>query len=139
MSLITDALKKANTQSLNSPSPRSSRPIWLYLVVGFSGFAVIVVARSLSRPPGTSPSTPSPSENLATSPHRPLGLNLLRAAESQWQLNGIVRGGEGKSLALINGQIVEEGQPLQGAKVIRVASDEVDLEADGKIRTLKLR
>ena len=153
MSLIADALQKATTSPPASPPSRPPRSVWVYLIVGFCGLALIAATRSLIRashpsapttqrlqvvrPPLAAASPPTSRPSTPASP--PLGLNLLRAAESQWQLNGIVRGGEGRPLALINGDLVEEGSTVRGAKVIRVASDEVDLETDGKIRTLKLR
>ncbi len=140
MSLIADALQKAKSSpSAPAPSPaRSPRPVWIYLTVGFSGLVLILVTRSLIHPPPSS-GPPSAANHPPASASAPLGLNLLRAADSHWQLNGVVRGGEGRSLALINGDLVEEGGTVHGAKVIRVASDEVDLETDGKIQTLKLR
>ena len=138
MSLIADALQKATVSPPASPPSGSPRPVQVYLIVGLCGLALIVATRSLIRPSRSSAPTPPVSRSsVPASP--PLGLNLLRAAESQWQLNGIVRGGEGRPLALINGDLVEEGHTVRGAKVIRVASDEVDLETDGKIQTLKLR
>ncbi|MBI3615952.1 MAG: hypothetical protein HY211_05480 [Candidatus Omnitrophica bacterium] len=140
MSLIADALRKANISfPVSSPSPRPPKPVWTYLLAGLFGLGLILLAHSLIRFPALPPASASSQTSAAPSAFQPIGLNLLRAAESQWRLNGIVRGGDGKPLALINGQVVAEGQPIQGAKVVRVASNEVDLETDGKIKTLKLR
>lgn len=84
----------------------------------------------------------SPEKPVSTPPielNQPVGLNLLRAAENKWHLNGIIKGGEGRSLALINGQVVEEGDSIQGARVVRVAQGDVDLEQEGQVKNLKLR
>ena len=139
MSLIADALQKANISSPDSPppSPRSPRPTWIYWTAGLFGLTLILWVRSSSQFSSSSVTASTPTTAAASS--QPTGLNLLRIAEGQWRLSGIVQGGNGKPLALLNGHVVEEGQPIQGSKVVRVASNEVDVETDGKIRTLKLR
>lgn len=140
MSLIADALQKkipAPAPPAPSRTPRSLRPGRLYVIAGVTGLALIGAARSLI----LQPSVPSRSRPAASSASgaSPLGLSRLNPADHSWQLTGIIRGGASKPLALINGEVVEEGHAIRGARVIRVASDEVDLETDGKIRTLKLR
>ena len=143
MSLIADALKKADTSpAALPPSPKASPRGWIYLGIGACAFLVTMGIRSALHPADSSPprrSRPAvTAANLETP--APRGLNLLRAAEGQWRLNGIVKGGPGKPLALINGQVVEEGGTIQGAQLVRVASDEVELSTEtGQTRTLKLR
>ena len=89
MSLIADALQKANVSSPVSPStPRSPRPTWIYWGAGLLGLALILWVRSSS----TTASTPPPTA-AAPASSRPTGLNLLRIAEGQWRLSGIVQGG----------------------------------------------
>jgi hypothetical protein len=66
-------------------------------------------------------------------------MNLFRTADVQWRLNGIVRGGDGEALALINDQVVAEGGSVQGARLVRVAQDQVEMETEGKTFSLKLR
>ncbi len=139
MSIIADALRKAETSPADSPSPPSPKSFWAYrmlllvcvgLVLAGLGW---VTQRSENRP---APATQIRSE---PSPQKSAGLKLLRSAQGELALNGIVQGGRGKSLALINNQVVEEGDQIRGKRVVRVESDAVQLQEDsGRIRTLKL-
>ncbi|MBI3317578.1 MAG: hypothetical protein HYZ90_00290, partial [Candidatus Omnitrophica bacterium] len=56
-------------------------------------------------PPAPSPEAPildpAPATEQAPSTPPPPAA-LLRAAENPWRLNGIIRGGDGRSIALIN-------------------------------------
>ncbi len=142
MSLIADALRKADAPVTaappSSPAPKKS---WSYWGIGALALLVVLGVRIALRPSGRPSSNPPGSAAVprVESP-APVGLNLLRSAEGQWRLNGIVQGGSGKSLALINGQVVEEGGSVSGAQVTRVASDQVELETEnGQSRTLKFR
>ena len=142
MSLIADALRKTNPVSPQTPAPSSPRkPGWLggLVLLGTAGIAASLISHSKhSLPPANSRTPSAPSKAVSTP--RSNGLNLLRMAEGQWRLNGVIQGGKGESLALINGQVVEEGATIQGAKVVRVAQDQVDIdEGDGQIKTLKIR
>lgn len=145
MSVILDALQKVSTSTpppnVSFPAPR--RPSWNKIAAAIAVFVVAGVV--LSRPqkpaeretahePTWVPTAPS-SSNASL---RREGLQLLRNAESQWRLSGIVHGGEGKPLALINGQIVEEGGSLRGAKIARITEHEVELEQEGATKTLRL-
>ena len=143
MSLIADALRKAGEPkpaTLESPTPKSRWPYSL-LALGIAGILVVfAVNHSRPSPERTAASRESTTEPALSSQAKNTGLNLLRLAEGQWRLNGTVRGGNGESLALINGQVVEEGASIQGAKVVRVAQDQVDIEdGSGAVKTLKLR
>ena len=67
-----------------------------------------------------------------------IGMDLFRAVASQWRLNGIIRGGTGKALALVNNELVQEGDSFHGARVVRISDDQVMLEANGQMQTLRL-
>jgi hypothetical protein len=144
MSLISQALQKADHPApAETPPPANDKPRWFYGAAALAAVALLVVLiprgshRNAESKPAGSPaaSNPAPAQLAKAN----LGLNLLRSAESQWRLSGVIAGGEGKSLALINQQVVEEGGTIGRAKVTRVSQNEVDLEEDGQIRTLKLK
>ena len=148
MSLIADALRKAGhppTIPL-SVSPPSKKPRWTSGVVLLGSVALVALFLGyLSAGPTrkvASTETESNTASLATEPNplatEPKDMNVLHSAESQWRLNGIVRGGQGEPLAVINGQVLEEGSPVQGARIIRIAKDQVDLETEGQVKTLTL-
>ena len=145
MSLIADALRKGGQGNLNPPPPpRPSRFGWFYgiLLLGAIGLAVTALPRHRSQQSMATISTVQEKQTATAQaiPKQTTGLNLLRVAEGQWRLNGTIRGGQGESLALINGQVVAEGSTIQGAKVVRVAQDQVELESgNGQVTTLKLR
>ncbi|PIQ82646.1 MAG: hypothetical protein COV76_02550 [Candidatus Omnitrophica bacterium CG11_big_fil_rev_8_21_14_0_20_64_10] len=64
----------------------------------------------------------------------------LRSAESAWRLSGVIESRKGRSLALINGKWIEEGQTTaDGARVVRVEKRQVALERDGALETVTLR
>lgn len=67
-----------------------------------------------------------------------IGGELLRAMASQWRLNGIIRGGAGRPLALVNNELVQEGDSFHGARVAQIRDDQVLLEADGQMQILRL-
>ena len=155
MSLIADALQKANVPSIVPPTtPRSPRPTWIYWGAGLLGLALIFFwVRSSAQVPSSSAPIPTPTTAAISDPptaststtaavsdsSQPPGSDLLRTAENQWRLSGIIQGGNGEPLALLNDQVVEEGQPIEGSEVVRIASNEVEVETDGKVRRLKLR
>ncbi len=143
MSLIADALRKAGPNTPLSPAPPPPKSPWgtRALLIACSGLALLLWARlPIQQKPSPGPTSTS---SLKTTPKptliasHPMGFNLLRSAQSQWRLNGIVQG-DGQAIALINGKVVEKGESIQGAKLVRIAQDEVDLETDGQIKTLKL-
>ena len=139
MSLIADALRKAESASPASPPPPSPSSLWVYralllgcVVVTLTGVGVVAKRRTL---PATG------RENVpaaAAAQQKPAGIQLLRTAQRDLDLNGIVRGGMGKPLALINNEVVEEGGRVRGAKLVRIGSNTVELEENGRTRTLTL-
>ena len=158
MSLISDALKKGGASPPQSPALPPSPPkprfkkgaAWFSAVLICAG-VLLLRQESASRralppqplpPPQGQPialqddSVPKPAPSQ---PQQRPGLNLLRTAENSWKLNGVLRGGDGQPLALINNQVVEQGAIVRGAKLVRVNDTSVELEEDGQTRTLKLR
>lgn len=72
-------------------------------------------------------------------PTRPSGFQAPVEApqpEVSFSLDSIMIGGD-KRLAVINGQMVREGQTLEQARVLRVAADRVVLSVDGQQRVLR--
>ena len=140
MSLIADALRKAESTSPASPPPPSPGSLWVYRALLLGSVAIILaglgaVAKRRTQPPAhVQPAAPA----VTTAQQKPTGLQLLRTAHRDLNLNGIVRGGSGKSIALINDEVVEEGGRVRGAKLVRIDPNTVQLEEGGKTRTLKL-
>lgn len=141
MSLIADALRKAETTSPASPPPPSPGSLWVYralllgcVVIVLAGLGVVAKrrARATALPPTAAPAA------VPVAKRETGGLQLLRTAQRDMRLNGIVRGGPGKSLALINDQVVEEGDQIGGARLVRIDPDAVHLEENGRARTLIL-
>lgn len=72
-------------------------------------------------------------------PTRPSGFQAPVEApkpQASFSLDSIMTG-NGKRLAVINGQLVREGQALDDARVLRVAPDRVVLSVDGQQRVLR--
>ena len=140
MSLISDALRKADSSGGTSPSSPSSRSLWIYRILLASSVLVVLAALGMvtkaSKRQGLS-RTEAANSSQAAAPTL-MGSTLLRQAESGLNLEGIVRGGNGKSLALINNRILEEGDAIQGSRIVQVRDNEVHVEEKGTIRTLKL-
>ncbi|MBI1953237.1 MAG: hypothetical protein HYS41_03850 [Candidatus Omnitrophica bacterium] len=144
MSLISQALQKADHPApAAAPPPAGGKPRWLYGAASLAALALLVVLiprgarRGVESKPAMTAAASNPAPTQLAKAN--LGLNLLRSAESQWRLSGVIAGGQGKSLALINEQVVEEGGTIGRATVTRVTRNEVDLEEDGQTRTLKLK
>lgn len=142
MSLIADALRKAeSTPGGATPPPPSPRSLWVYRALLATSVVGVLVGLgwAATRHPGSRPPQKvAQTKPIVEAPSKPIGNILLQTAQKQWALTGIIQGGNGKALALIDNQVVEEGQTFRGAKVVRVAADRVDLEEEGRIRTLRL-
>ena len=72
-------------------------------------------------------------------PTRPSGFQAPVQAskpEASFSLDSIMIGA-GKRLAVINGQMVREGQSLEQARVVRVTPDRVVLSVNGQPRVLR--
>ncbi|MBI3322796.1 MAG: hypothetical protein HYZ94_03850 [Candidatus Omnitrophica bacterium] len=139
MSLIADALRKADSTSPSGPTPPSPSSLWVYRALLLGSVVVIgagAAAVAKRRAPAAA-ARPAAAAVAASRP-RPAGIQLLRTAQRDMDLNGIVRGGPGRPLALINGEVVEEGGRVRGAQLVRIGDDSVQLEENGQLRTLKL-
>ncbi len=146
MSLIADALKKVGSNPSRRPSPT---PRWAYGLL-FLGFVVLTFILSTNpqqqkiQPNKKSPGSYAKKQRTAVSSASDFkqqqsgGINLLRAANAQWRLNGIVHGGSGKPVALINNSLVEAGDTFRGARIVRVTEDQVEFETGGKIKTIRM-
>jgi len=141
MSVILEALRKTEgLPSLSPPPPdpgynRIVRWICAALAVGCFGLALSGLAK-ISVPKD------SPEVEEAVSPvttAAPAVPDPEPAAETPWRLDGVLHEGGGKAVALINGRLVEEGSTFEGARVVRVGSDRVELEQDGETKSLNLQ
>lgn len=147
MSIIYDALKKVEKAAVtqNNPSPRNKadyKSYFLYILIAVLG----IIAASLffnfipaffkktTPPKVTAPLPPPPQEQpvalvpvpeVPAPPHEP----------PQFTLNGIFFS-EGQGYALINNQIVRQGDEISGAIVESIAENEVELTFRGS--TIKL-
>ena len=144
MSLIADALKKTNPGSIPQP-PRPRTPRWSYgFLLLACGLLAVLLTQNIplthrSQITHTPTAKKSPAANRAASTNKKSGVDILRAIDSEWRLNGIVQGGPGKPLALVNNAIVGEGDKIPGARVVKVTESSVELETDGgTTKTIRL-
>ena len=150
MSLIADALKKAEATP-PPPSPElSQRPYGLYrgILVASAGLVLAGISQVTGRPssPATRQPEPAPAAPLPKPPSPPLpapsqtpGIQLFQAAPMGLTLNGTLLDNTGESLALINNQVLREGDQIRSMRVVKVNTDSVELQdQDGKTKTLGL-
>lgn len=64
---------------------------------------------------------------------------LSVSAEPEFRLNGILYDAEAGSIAIINNQILREGDSIEGAKLVSILRDEIELEFEGKTINLKIK
>ena len=142
MSLIADALRIAESASPAGPTPPSPNSLWIYraLLLGCVAVVLAGLGSVAKRRTPASAQKPAAVTAAASAPaaQKSSGLNLLRTAQGGLNLSGTVRGGNGKPLALINNELVEEGGSVRGARLVRVDENAVELEQDGRTRTLTL-
>jgi len=99
----------------------------------------VVVTPEIQEPPegqiSTEPQDPSPTANIANK-----GILYQRAkpVSETFVLSGIVFGG-GNPFAVINDKIVEEGDRIAEAKVVRIEKNRVTLHFEGEKITLTLK
>ena len=162
MSLIAEALQKADAPTpIHRRTPQTPRWITLALI-GACAVVLWNLSNELSGKSGAAKQpvlqtwTPQATKSLVPAPapapvpkifheliglpktRDNLGLSLLRSANSQWRLSGVIQG-DGEPLALINGSVVEQGSSVEGANVVRITENEVDIETDDGPLTLKLK
>lgn len=139
MSLIADALRKAESTSPASPPPPPPGSSWIYRALLLGSVVVILAGLGTAAKRRAHPALVQPASPIVTAARqKPADLQILRTAQRNMSLNGTVRGGSGKPLALINGEVVEEGGQVRGAKLVRVEPEAVQLEENGQSRTLEL-
>lgn len=143
MSLIADALKKADTspgtpQGSPPPSPRS---LWLHraVLIGSVGIVLAGVA-VVTRQPSPAARTPGNPEVAGAVPAKSAGMQLFQTAQAELALSGTLRDKNGESLALINNQVLKEGDQIRGLRLVKVSTDSVELQdQDGRTKTLGLK
>ena len=131
MSIIADALRKVEGRSGPATGPGAPRPVWPYrlLLLGCAAAVAVGLAR-IARGPQQPPLPPTAQQVAAPQP-APL--------RGSWALQGIIRGGPGSSIALINDQVVQEGDPIGGKRVLRIEEASVLLQDEaGQAKTLRL-
>ena len=169
MSLIADALKKAdppleNPPQAELPSPEPSpRPYGIYrgVLIVCVGLVLLGIAQVTRRPPA-SPAVRSASQIVRTaspavqsapavtlpkgSPpafpelSKAPGIQLFRTAQAGLALSGTILDNNGESLALINNQVLKEGDRIQDMRVVKVNTDSVELQdQEGRTKTLGLK
>lgn len=161
MSLIADALKKAEISPENEnppaappPSPEPSpRPYGLYrgLLIVCVGLVLVGITQVTRRPASPAVRTaaqPAPAAALTKktsppalpAPSKAQGIQLFQTAQAGLVLSGTLLDSNGESLALINNQVLREGDQIRGMRVVKVNTDSVELQdQDGKTKTLGLK
>lgn len=149
MSIIYDALKKVeeshnitSTAKTNKEGKRQNK-IYLLLINVFVVCSGIFIAsifwRFLTKPLPTNNMVPknlpriikeTPKVNLETKP--PVSAETKEEIKNNLVLNGVFFSGD-EGYALINNQIVKEGDLIAGAVVKRISLDEIELESEGSI------
>ena len=127
MSLITEALRKVESGT-PTIQPKDRRPgsIWLYrfLLLGSIGGVVFssgLLIRQLKQ------RSSIPTQRTLFPAKRPL------------ILTGVMRSTDGERLAIINRQVLGEGETVQGMRLVRIHEDSVDLDQQGEISVLRLK
>lgn len=155
MSLIADALKKADSPSENPPqaSPSSPEPpprpygLTRGLLILCVGLVLVGIAQVTRRPtspairtaPAAVVAKTSPTTALPVASQKP-GIQLFQAAQAGLALSGTILDSNGESLALINNQVLKEGDQIRGMRVVKVNTDSVELQdQDGRTKTLGLK
>lgn len=162
MSIILEALKKATkegpdevtetkkpeiqTSDLNFPRPAKSTFISL-AIIAIGGLLLFFLLRERDLPvaaktePQAQPTNLTLTEKPAATAegYTPVNIFKLKSLNPRPTLNGVVSG-IGKPAAIIDNKIVEEGSSINGAKVVKIYNDKVELrnEASGEIFTLRV-
>lgn len=139
MSIINDALKKANNE--RNPANFSSTTVrWIGLMIIFIGLITYsyLMSRYERKEKAVETAIIPVPKNTAAVAQDPVPEEPTHETEPLLNFTGIIRG-EGKLLAVINNNIVEEGQTIGEMIVKKIYIDHVVLSDNAKeyIITLK--
>lgn len=83
--------------------------------------------------PDAPPRTAAPAEPVAPgpAPTRPAAVPAPPLVEITFSLQAVTEQ-DGRPVAIVNGQLVRVGDTVEGARVLRIAAQEVELEKDGR-------
>lgn len=154
MSVIYDALKKVeksksidSTVKINKTDKPKLKTYLVYALVICLGFFIASQLFSLFSKPLEKTTLPQvlPKDTAKAAPSKTnppdSKANLITAPEPKKEplhpfvLNGIFFS-QGEGYALINNQIVKEGDMVDGAKVLKITLEEIALDAEGSMITL---
>lgn len=140
MSIIYEALKKVgDSGSVNPLSGKEKNkkiPVKPYLlcvlVAAFGLFIANLLFSLFTRPPGALQSKIAPPQKELPAASIPAPANLTaqvieKEISPAWVLNGVFFS-QDSGFALINNQIVKEGDAVLGATVVRITRDLVELK-----------
>lgn len=140
MSIIYEALKKTQSRLINRQEEKPKNNAFLWFTIGFiftgflgCGFALMLLINSAH--PKTSVKLITAA--LKTSEKTPAAVTTAPAKKTQTPLvlNGIISM-EGENVALINNQILKEGDYIDGMRIINITKDKVELYSQGKLLVL---
>jgi len=162
MSIILEALKKATkegpaeaietekpeiqTPDLSLPRPAKSAFISLAIItIGGLLLFFLLKDRDLPVAEQTEPRAQPTSLTLTEKPqmaaegYTPINIFKINSLNPRLTLNGIVSG-IGKPAAIIDNKIVEEDASINGARVVKIYNDKVELrnEASGEMFTIRV-
>ncbi|HTY45602.1 MAG TPA: type II secretion system protein N [Patescibacteria group bacterium] len=153
MSIIYDALRKVEKKVV-PPHVTAGRKIWLYMLfasVALCGFFLAGLISTLSvkalarlKPPKTAAIAAAAHNRAPAAVAAPAAAVVAApatapsAARPNLVLNGVFFSDQ-DGYALINNQIVKEGDTIENAKVTAVVKDGVELEVEGKPLKLTLK
>jgi hypothetical protein len=141
-------LKKPAIQAPESNLPRLTRSTIISLaIIAIGGFLLFFLLRESGLPVAVKSETRAQPTSLtlngkpaqAAEGYSPVSIFKIKALNPRLTLNGIVSG-IGKPAAIIDNKIVEEGASINGAKVVKIYNDKVELRNDvsGEIFTLRV-
>lgn len=141
-------LKKSAIQAPESNLPRLTRSTIISLaIIAIGGFLLFFLLRERDLPVAekTEPQAQPTSLTLTKKPaptaegYTPVNIFKIKPLNPRLTLNGIVSG-IGKPAAIIDNKILEEGASINGAKIVKIYNDKVELrnEASGEIFTLRV-
>jgi len=149
MSNIAEALKKAEAASgapADLPPSPSIPPPWIYRAALVGCVAVVLLGMGIAafthrpaiRAAGSAQTARAPA--AASDPAGTRVQRLLQLAQADLVLTGIIQSRNGGSLALINHQVVQEGDQIHGMRVAQVNPKSVELQDnEGATKTLQLK